>query len=400
MPSFAINRSRFLLLCLIGITFRLVLTATSYGTNDANFWSGWASMVREVGVIRTYSITHMINHPPAALAAAGAIAAAARALDLAFIDLFRLVQIAADVVAAIALYSIGKSESVDRGRALALFVLLSPAAAFVSAFHCNSDSAMIALTVLAARFAMPDRRAAAIAGLILACAVSVKIVPFLFVPLFLVAVGRQWPFFLGAFSVSAIASFLPAVVRGGPLLVRRIFGYGGGLPNEWGVTGWAVFLGNRITALRDPALNLYIWYRTFGRFVVYMGLIIATASLIRRGVTDRRRLLFGVAIIVMVLLTLAPGFGVQYIAWIIPLLPFAFRWRIALSLNAIASLFLFITYSAWQGGWPWWYASVANQNPYRYLGTVAGLVMWVVVAAALAYAVRSFRSEPTQERAG
>ena len=62
----------------------------------------------------------------------------------------------------------------------------------------------------------------------------------------------------------------------------------------------------------------------------------------------------------LTVLALAPGFGVQYTGWLIAFLPFALSWRGAIAMNAEISLFLFVTYTVWSGGWPWWFADIAR----------------------------------------
>jgi hypothetical protein len=391
--SFVLNRKTFLLLCAAGVLGRLYLVATTYGTNDANFWSGWVSIVRQIGFVRAYRLTEMINHPPPALALGMGISALARHFNFAFIDLFRLVQVIADVIAAVALYRIGLQVSVDRARALALFVLLSPAAAFISGFHCNSDPLMIALVVLAASFVGPARWQAVAVGVTLALATSVKIVPVILLPLFFIAVPRAMRiWFTIAYSAVMAVSFLPAIIAGGLIVVLRIFGYGGSLPYDWGITGVAWAIHGTFPAGRGVARVIYNNYVLYGRFVVYLGLVIAWILLVRKRPSTAPQLLQACAIVVLLLFAIAPGFGVQYMAWVIPLIPFALPWRWAIAFNAAASAFLFTTYTVWNGGWPWWYASIKRASEYRFVASLAGYVMWIVVCVALAAAVKKLGS--------
>jgi hypothetical protein len=383
------RRGLFVLLAAFGILIRLYLLATTYGTNDANFWSGWSSIVRSIGFVRAYYLTEMINHPPPALALALGIGALARRTGIPFIDLFRLVQVIADLVCAVAIYRIGLRQSVQTARALALFVLLSPAAAFVSGFHGNSDPLMIALVVVAAAFLGNGRWRAIAVGAMIALATTVKIVPLLFLPLFFFAVPRSTrAWFASAYSFVMAVSFLPAIIPGGPMVIRRIFGYQPTLPNEWGLTGLADGFSKAFPSLHDAARALFDFYHANGRFFVYAAVITTWIVLCRRPLDTPQKLLRACAIIVLIIFVFAPGFGVQYIAWLIPLLPFAFSWPQAIALNAAASVFLFITYTTWNGGWPWWYASVARLGPYRFVATLAGYAMWFAVCWALAVMLR------------
>jgi hypothetical protein len=134
-------------------------------------------------------------------------------------------------------------------------------------------------------------------------------------------------------------------------------------------------------------------YVAIGRYIAYATILIVIAFVARRTSAKPDGALHASALMFFALLVVAPGFGVQYVAWIIPLAPFALPWRGALGLNAAASLFLFITYTVWSGGWPWRFADMARSGPYRWMAAVAGYLMWLAVCAALVSAVRRYRRE-------
>ena len=373
---------------------RLALVATSFGTNDAMFWTAWAKLVRQAGISGAYAYSQMVNHPPLALALVRVTDAVAAASGLVFSDVFRLVQVAADVLSAFALYRIGSRANVEWGRLLALFVLLSPAAAFVSGFHCNSDPLMIALVALAAMFVVesrPNRGAIA-----LALAAGIKVVPILLVPIFVAAIPRNARRrFAAIFAAVASIIYLPAVIAGGPVVIRNIFGYAGGLPYEWGIPGVAFGGSHLFPSMKSELLSVMSAYNRFGRLAVYVGIAAVIVLAFRR--RSDQPLQF-TAILIMTMFALAPGFGVQYMAWLIPLLPFALRWKPAIAVNAAASIFLFITYTVWSGGWPWWFADIARPGRYRFLAAVSGYAMWAIVCVALVLAIRSGSRSETESR--
>lgn len=381
-----VSRRAFVLLCAVSIAFRIVLALTTYGSNDVQFTSVWAALVEEVGITDAYSFAPQLNHPPLSLAIMLSFRSIARVTHLGFPSVFRLFQVLADCLCAFALYRIGRVQSEQLGRALALFVLLSPASAFLSGFHCNTDPTMIALTVLAASFLLVDEPSPALAGLTLAAATSIKIIPFLLVPAFFFSTPPKSRLkFALVFLGAVIVLFGPTILFGGPDVVKNIFGYAGGAPYEWGFSGVAFAISRNFPPLREAAEHAMGWVGRYGRYVVYA----AIAASILFTVIRRPPLLRGAAITILAVLAFAPGFGVQYLAWILPLLPFAFRWRWAIAINAAASIFLFITYTVWSGGLPWWFADIARPGPYRYMPAVAGYAMWVIVCAALVASVRS-----------
>ena len=393
------------MLWMFAIAVRLALTATTFGTNDAMFKTAWVQLVERVGIPHAYAYTPMLNHPPLSLAYMMLFNVVARALNVEYADVFRVAQIVADCISAYALYRIGSADGRQRASALASFVLLSPAAAFLSAFHCNTDPTMTALIVLAASFAVvpPVTKipASVLAGVTLGLAAGIKILPFVLAPIFLLFLLRAERLrFLLAFGAVVAVIFVPSIVIGGPAVVRHIFGYAGNLPYEWGFPGVAFAISRNVASLREEGAAAMKLYTTYGRYIVYAGMLSVLALVALKRPSSRTALPHALAIMLMTVLALAPGWGVQYVTWIIPLLPFALAWRGALAVNAALSIYLFITYTVWSGGWPWWFADIARPGPYRWMPAVAGYTMWAVVCVALIVAIRRFRSAPPPETAG
>lgn len=354
-------------------------------------------LVKRVGVARSYAHTAMMNHPPLSFAYMRMIDTLATRTGIAFVDVFRFLQVVADVVAAIALFHIGRRTSVERGRGLALFLLLSPGAAFISAFHCNTDATMTGLVCVAASvMAIPMA-----AGAALALAAGIKIVPFLLMPLFALSMPvRNAIRFVIAFLVMAAIEFVPPIVIGGPIVARVVFGYHGGLPYEWGIPGVAFAVSRRFHGVRQ----VMTFWQAYGSWFVYAGIAAVVWLVWKKSDPNGRdrvaSTLHATEIMLLTILALAPGFGVQYIGWLIAFLPFAFSWRGAVLVNAMISLFLFVTYTVWSGGWPWFFADITRPGPYRWVAAVAGYVMWTIVCGALVVAVRGFTAARRSETAG
>lgn len=396
--SRVLERRTFWLLALFAIAARLALIATTYGTNDAGFMAVSVDLVKRVGVARSYAHTAMMNHPPLSFALMTLIDRLATAVGIAFVDVFRFFQVVADVVAAVALFHIGRHTSIEHGRALALFILLSPGAAFISAFHCNTDATMIALILAAAALVAGNRNG--LGGGMLALAAGIKIPPFLLAPIFGISLRSRGRLrFLASFAIVAAAVYLPWIIIGGPVVARVVFGYRGGLPYEWGVTGVAFALSRNVASFRALGMEVMKFWQTYGSWFVYVAIAMVIIMVWRRRPETPAAMLHGVGIMLMTILALAPGFGVQYIGWLIAFLPFAFPWRGAVVMNAAISTFLFVTYTVWSGGWPWWFADITRAGPYRWVAAVAGYAMWLIVCAALAVSVRRFTRDSRSETA-
>jgi len=390
----------FFLLVVFSIAVRVVLIATTYGTNDVGFMAASVALVEKVGIARAYSHTAMMNHPPLSFAVMRGLDRISESTQIAFPDVFRGFQVLCDLLTGMALLFIGRRLGGEgAGRRYALFFLLSPGAAFLSAFHCNTDATMTALLISAVAFALYGAPVAA--GATLAVAGGIKIVAFLSVPLFfLYFFGRARTLFLAAFAVVAAVLFVPAIVAGGPAVVRVVFGYSGGLPYEWGLTGVAFAISRNVRSMYEAGEAAMQFYVRYGRYFVFAGIGAVLLGAFRKRPLWAPSLPHAIAIMHLTLLALAPGFGVQYVQWLIAFLPFALSWRAAIAVNASISLFLFITYTVWSGGWPWWFADVARRSPHRYVAALAGYAMWAIVCVALVAAVRRFRAEPRSEPGG
>lgn len=378
-----LSRGRFTVLALLGIAVRLALIATTAGTDDAVLKTMWADLVTRFGVTVSYAHSPLLNHPPLSLCLFGIENRVAMATGIAFPDVFRFVQVLGDGLAAFALYRIGLRESAERARWLALFVLLSPAAAFISGFHCNTDPLLAAFIAAAVMFGSEDRPVAA--GTMLALATGIKIVPLLLLPLFLIVFrGRRFVTFAAAFAVMATMAFLPALL-GGPPVLHQIFGYGG-MDFEWGIPAIVLLLeGRRVVAPNLTGSGIALYGKLAQAAIVgLVGLLVLFGLRVR----NRESFLAAVPAALLGILFLAPGFGVQYLAWPIALMPFALGRRAAVGLNAAISLMLFITYTVWNGGWPWWFASIEAPRPYRFAATAAALALWPLIGLAAAAATK------------
>jgi hypothetical protein len=382
----------FAALLVAGIVVRIVLTATSIGTNDVVFNIMWADLADRYGIAHAYAHHKDLNHPPLALLLFRLILAVSRAARTEYTDCFRLVQSAADVVTAFALVAIGRLRSMD-GRRVALLFFLSPAAIAISAFHCNTDATMVALVTCAALCALRGRSGAA--GVVLGLATGIKIVPLFVAPFFFVALPRRARFAIGyVFTIAAI--FVPPRITGGPAVWSNIFGYAG-FSGKWGVTALLLRLRELASpSLADALFRAALWYANHGKYVLLAGLALLFAWFAKHALQSQLAretlLLAAIPLVYLVALFLAPGFGVQYLAWPLALLPFALPHRWAFGLSAAFSAYVCFAYTVWSHGFPWWYADSIAPSPLKPWVTLLGIPLWLFVGAAIVIAVRRLSS--------
>lgn len=397
VPLPAISRPRFLLLVGVGVSLRLLLIWTSIGTNDVVNWIAFAGLVDKVGIAESYSRIAELNHPPLSLAILLGLEKLRLVSGIEIGDLLRIVQVLFDVVAVAALWSIGRVTRRSPER-LALFYFLSPVSMMVTGFHGNTDPAMVALLLASLALLLRDEPWPFTAGLLFAAAVGIKIVPLLLLPLLVLWRRDRWRLLAGVASALA-ASFLPFVLLGGFVVIERIFGYNtqeanSGLP--YLLFSLAELLRERAGAAARLLANAAVAWVAVARYAVLFAVAAYSLALTARNRRDDARLLAGCGTILLFILVLSPGGGLQYLVWPIAFLPFALaaaeRWLVV----AVFSLTQFTLYTIWSDGFPWWFADSTAVRPGIDLVWMANLVWLTSLAAGSIAVVRTLRApQPT-----
>jgi uncharacterized membrane protein len=345
------SRVLVLLLAIGALIAKIYCAATTIGSSDVMFFHQFAQTIHAKGLIAMYQSTQFFNHTPlVGWFSEGAYVLSGSAehpgLDRDSLQLFafylRLPAIFADFFAVIALLWLQEKTGRPSWWALAIFAA-SPVAFMVSGYHGNVDPLM-ALGVLLAGIACAVDRPA-LCGVCLGLACNIKIIPLILVPAF---------FFLWWQRRQAVRFTIPAVLTtlvgwSYPLLtipgvfLKDVLGYG----SIWGVWGITYFL--RLTDaanLRDiaftettPAQNHIM--TALKAIIVVSALVIAW----RRRKATSVEIFRTLTLIWAVFFVFAPGFGAQYLAWLMPCFLVAsdrwFAW-----LTATSSVALFVFYNA------------------------------------------------------
>lgn len=348
----------------------MLLLATSIGSTDAILTAAWGKLATEYGIPHAYAQNPKLNHPPLSLAIMSLLDRAAG--RIAFADLLRALQILADLATAAMLVALA-------GRDFALLFFLSPAAIFISGFHCNTDPTMTMLIVAAVLLAVRGRGTAA--GVVLALATGIKIVPLLLVPIFVAVLWRRAAGFIAAYTATAALIFLPAMAIGGRVVFDNIFGYAGS-GNWWGIVSMLRLIGH--------APGLGAAYPGIVRPVVVAVVIVLSYLAWRSPNLPVATGTFLVSAIV-----LGSGFGVQYLVWPLPFLPFLVGRRGSLIVHAAVSTFLAMVYTHWSGDiFPWNYADAVSLSAVTLALVVAGWIAWATLAWSALAGVRCIASPP------
>jgi hypothetical protein len=311
----------------IGVSVRLVIWWATIGSNDVTGWSEHAASVGEFGLAEAYRASQVFNHPPLiGLFSSWMWDLADQDMQI-FARLIKLPGLAGELLAMLALHRIG-------GIRLAALYALLPAPILVAAYHGNTDCLYAAFALIAAL--VWDRKCYMLAGFALAAALNVKLIPLVLVPLFVIASPNRKALirFSLALGLGMLPYLLPAL-QAGEAMYRNMITYNSN-PDEWG------FLALLNDAEKRPetqalVMPLRVFVLEAGRYVI-MGSSIALALCSRRRL--RLSMREQVALVAALFLFFAPGFGVQYVAFVVPLL---------LAVSVYAGVFWGVTSGAFIG---------------------------------------------------
>lgn len=203
--------------------------------------------------------------------------------------------------------------AVCRSQSLRRYAWL-PAAILIAGFHGNTDCLYAAL-VLVAVMAF-DRQRYFLAGLLLAAALNVKLIPLVLLPLvFIGSPNRKAPLRLTAGLAMGAAPFVVPALEAGHAMYRNMVGYNSTADN-WGLL---VILNHcvGIPVLSKLAAATKDTYLVAGRYVVLAA--VTGVALLSKGRSSRpmaEQAALGAALFLL----LTPGFGVQYVIFVAPLL--------------------------------------------------------------------------------
>lgn len=348
-------------LIVLGFALRLALLFFTLGSNDVGTWHRFAESIAEDGLGRTYLDQLDFNHPPLMGLLSDLLLRISDVTGLRFPSVFRIPSVAAEAVTAWLLYRIWseRSGSADGWRAAAAYALaLSPI--MISGYHGNTDAIYFCLA-LASAYLMESKQAPFWAGLAMAGALNVKLIPVVaLLPLWSrctrlhdagryaagVVVGAL-PFLwvVVTFGVDARRAFLENL-----LLYRSNLEYWGvELFVRWGHT----LLEPVVPSLAGLVRSAGDVYAALGGELVMLATILLAARHVfltrreGRAVLDAYELVF---LAFALFLVLGPGFGVQYVGCVVaPLV--AMNIRQGFDIAAATGIFITAIYASFVARW-------------------------------------------------
>lgn len=390
-------RTIVLLLAFAALAAKLYCAATTIGTSDVAFFYQFAHAIHERGLLSMYEASVFFNHTPIVGWFSELVYWLSGGADvpnskLIFVFYLRLPAIFADFFGVIALLWYREKTGRPSWWALGLYAA-SPVGFMVSGYHGNVDSVM-ALGILLAGIACAVNQPA-LCGLFLGLACNIKIIPLILIPAFFFLWWQQRQVL--RFTIPTVLTIL--IGWSYPLFtIPKVFfadvlGYG----SIWGVWGITYLL--RLTG--HPALREIAFAQpTPAQAAIIKGLklvvvILALFVAWRRRKTELSAIFQTLALIWAVFFVFAPGFGAQYLAWLIPCFLLAnerwFAWLLGAS-----SFALFVFYNAISGGhMPWKQGFTVHSIAAQW--TWALVFPWLVLVAFLVWQTRLALAKPAAE---
>jgi uncharacterized membrane protein len=188
-----------------------------------------------------------------------------------------------------------------------LLYLLAPATIIISGHHGNTDTVMIFFVLLVVYLLVSDRPTW-LAGLALGMALSIKIVPVIFIPAFLFYLPtnrKRLELMAGAASMFLVVS-IPYIFQHPLLITREVLGYRGS-PGRWGLSIplYAYFQGGPIFTVSLSVLT-----------VALLALIVWFAYQNNR--KNKVPLVLQLGLTVFAFISFTPAWGTNYMAWLDP----------------------------------------------------------------------------------
>jgi hypothetical protein len=346
---------------------RLYFVLFTQGTYDVDIWRGHAERISEIGLINHYRensvandlpfINHYresppANHPPFMSEIGLLILQIARLSGIPFRVLFRLPFALIDGGTVILLLLILRQA--PRRLLVAAAYWLNPLAILLSSFQGNTDCA-VAFFVLLSVFLLSQNRNAA-GAMALGAGLWIKIPVILALPALLLLVGgwRKKLEFLSLAGLTAVSTYLPALLIDPQAVCASVFGYSGLILRTTGdvpVWGWfRVLLPIVVPAGWRHNLPLFFAFLSIHGWHIAVGLILVLVWR-RRAQRSPCDVCATIAGSYVLIYGLSQNWSFQYFAWSLPFWFFLPAWFPVLA-TILAGGYIYSLYACLCGD-PW-----------------------------------------------
>ena len=373
-------RNSWMFVCAAGLALVLKVCLALYtiGTNDALTWDHDLLKVRTSGAERLYREgveysspagwkypRQEFIHPPGVVNGLRGLGVLQDASGLPLHCWLRVACAIADIGTLWVVWSVFRGA---QHRMLTMLIALSPVSILISGFHGNTDPIMICFVVVCVYSI--ERRRMAWSAVAFGLAVSVKLVPTIFVPTLLLSLPDwhsriKWT---GLAAVIWAACSMPYLAQEPILIFKTMLTY------ESARGLWGLYFLSSL--LKSTALEpIHTVYAPVAKWIALLA--VASLPLALRCFRVPLPLFFQCGMVVFLFLLLSPGFGLQYLAWTVPFVC-ALGIRPTASYYAVTGTCILTIYAAASRGMSNYYADVFNVSMLMRISI--RLVCWVTIA--------------------
>jgi hypothetical protein len=323
LSSSTVKHHTFIVVLACATLAKLYLAITTQGSIDICAFKDHLEKVRELGVA-AYRIRgafgNPMSHPPPMLHVFKLWGWLADSTAVPFGFWVRLPAILADIgIFYLILRWIPKLKQDKEIFGVLMALAVCPASILISGYHGNTDSVMI-LLVLLSIYSLATHRPLSLAGTLFGLAISVKIVPLVLAPIlfFYLTSWRKRIYFFSFATLVFMLCSLPYLAQDPRAIWAAVFAY----KSIYGNWGWSLLA--TLTFAEAPSY-LHWPYDVQGehaKFAQVLRLLTAGLSCCIAFWMNRRRqkpnLFAQCGIVISLTLFMAPGFGTQYLVWLVP----------------------------------------------------------------------------------
>ncbi|MFY9225893.1 MAG: hypothetical protein WAQ98_24655 [Blastocatellia bacterium] len=353
---------------------KLIIAFNTYGTNDVAYFEKFLRAAKDFGPAEIFNQVWHYNFPMFCITWLYFIDFISNSTGLPFSFWFRVPAILADLGNLLLLLSFLPHLPIKNFSTAKLFLIsLSPISIMVAGFHGNYDPILIFFILLSVYF-LTNNKPVWLAGIALGMSLNFKIVALMLIPAFffyLPDFQKRRDFFL-AVGLTFLAGEMPYILQIDlSSFYKHVFNYN----SQYGIWGLPRLLSS---SLPESLSWVNTFYATKSKYIILS--IIALLSLWMNFGKNKLPLFIQCGVIFFVFLAISSGFGVQYLAWLVP-------WVIVLDLELIvlfyfsSGLFLFLVYNFWSQGFPWNFANSDVAGPWTGYIIYYEILCWAVVLA-------------------
>ena len=353
----------------LGAFIRFYLVVFTAGTRDVEIWEQHARDVQTSGLIGYYHGDPFANHPPFISQDESVLLRISDASGIPFRILLRAPFALVDLgTTFLLLLLLGKSHW--RFVAAAAY-WLNPLSIIFSAYHGNTDSAIAFFLLLCIWLLSKEK----LLGAAVALGVSlwIKLPGLLAIPalLFFISNWRKRLLFLFIAGLTALSTYLPALIQDAKIVYANVFGYRGlyiytpgGVP-VWGpirVLVFSIIAPPGQWSEQSRGVFLFLWQQAWHITLALLLLL----TWLRRSQPTANAVCATIGMLYTIVYGFSESFAFQYFAWVLPFWLFLNPWfcvaAVILASGYVYSLYWFLCGNPWLLG-KWDFAGHAYWPP-------------------------------------